>query len=109
MRNQQEAVVSITNYRRDGTAFKNLIFLFPIFDANRKFLYLLGSQCDISASSHAVVLDEHARLLDQTLEFNNPLLAHRDNMQISANQTCIRSIGKYLATQPGQLKGCENG
>lgn len=94
---QQEAVVSISNYRKDGTRFRNLIFLFPIFDAQQKFLYMLGSQCDISASNQTLPLDEHARLLGRTLELNNPLLVHRDNLQIASSGPCMRTIGRYLS------------
>ncbi len=93
---QHETVVSITNYRRDGSTFTNLIFLFPIRDQNGRFLYMLGSQCDVSTTRPGRTPIEHARLLDQTLELNNPLLAHRDSLRITTSAPCVRTIGHYL-------------
>ena len=41
---QREALVPISNYRKDGTEFENYLFVLPIFDPNQNFLYMLLTQ-----------------------------------------------------------------
>ena len=93
----RELTVSITNYRRNGEPFTNLIFLFPIFDGGDRFTYMLGSQCDISGTHSASLPGEHARLLDRALRRANPLLAQDDNLRISATTPCTSTIDRHLA------------
>lgn len=48
LKNAQPIKVSITNVRKDGTHFKNLLSLKPIFDNTGKFRYVVGTQFDVS-------------------------------------------------------------
>ena len=45
----QSIRVAITNYRRDGTPFKNLLSMKPVFDWNGEYQYVIGVQFDLSA------------------------------------------------------------
>lgn len=46
--NAQPVKVAITNYRHDGTMFKNLLAMKPVFDLDGKYCYVCGVQFDIS-------------------------------------------------------------
>ena len=78
----REALVPITNYRKDGTEFENYVFLLPIFDSNQNLLYMLGSQCDITTSRLMLTPMEHAQLLEEGIELTSPALATDDQLRI---------------------------
>lgn len=61
---QQEALVELLNYRKDGTTFWNELFLSPVHDEDGNLLYFFSSQKDVSARRTASDLqDEEYRLL----------------------------------------------
>ncbi len=78
----REALVPITNYRKDGTEFENYVFLLPIFDSNQNLLYMLGSQCDITTSRLMLTPMEHAQLLEEGIELTSPALATDEQLRI---------------------------
>lgn len=41
--------VKITNFKKDGTPFKNLLALKPVFDADGKYCFVVGVQIDCSS------------------------------------------------------------
>ena len=41
--------VAITNYRKDGTTFKNLLAMKPIFDTKGTYRFVIGVQFDVTA------------------------------------------------------------
>jgi PAS domain S-box-containing protein len=41
------AMVELTNYKKDGTPFRNAVMIAPLLDANGKLAYFLGSQMEI--------------------------------------------------------------
>ena len=47
IREARPALVDILNYRRDGTAFRNGVMITPLFDADEKLAWFLGSQVDL--------------------------------------------------------------
>ena len=46
-------MVEITNYKKDGTPFRNAVMVAPIFDANEQLAYFLGSQVEVAAGRTA--------------------------------------------------------
>lgn len=42
------ALVVLTNYRKDGTAFRNAVMVAPLFGADGTIEYFIGSQMDIT-------------------------------------------------------------
>lgn len=44
------AVVELTNYRRDGTAFRNAVMIAPVHGKNGSVVLFLGSQMDVTAN-----------------------------------------------------------
>lgn len=47
IRRRQPMMVELTNYRKDGSAFRNAVMIAPIFDAAGDLEYFLGSQVEI--------------------------------------------------------------
>jgi PAS domain S-box-containing protein len=47
IRRRQPVMVEITNYRKDGTTFRNAVMVAPIFDDAGELLYYLGSQVEV--------------------------------------------------------------
>lgn len=83
---RREALVPITNYRKDGSEFENYVFVLPIFDSNANLLYILGSQCDITTSLRQMTPLEHAQLLAEGIELTNPRLVTREHLKIASER-----------------------
>ncbi len=45
---KREISVEILNYRKDGSAFWNALFMSPVYDRKGKLVYFFGSQLDVS-------------------------------------------------------------
>lgn len=60
-------VVEILNYRKDGTPFWNALHLGPIYDADGRLVYFLGSQWDVSDVRAARSEERYARELAREL------------------------------------------
>ncbi len=43
-----QIAVEVLNYRRDGSAFWNALYISPVFDEQGKLLYFFGNQLDVS-------------------------------------------------------------
>mmetsp|Transcript_6814 Transcript_6814/g.7050 ORF Transcript_6814/g.7050 Transcript_6814/m.7050 type:complete len:467 (-) Transcript_6814:248-1648(-) len=52
LQNRLSTRVSITNYRKDGTTFLNLLAIKPVFDMDGKYCYVVAVQFDGSVSGH---------------------------------------------------------
>jgi DNA-binding NarL/FixJ family response regulator len=44
---RRPALVEITNYKRDGTAFRNAVMIAPLFDPEGRIEFFVGSQMDV--------------------------------------------------------------
>lgn len=93
---QGEVIVPITNYRRDGSKFRNLVFVFPIFNANGKLLYLMGSQYDVTAPARSISPREHGQMLDEVISLNNPILAHKERLRIATHSKIADAVTEVL-------------
>nr|AML76729.1 putative LOV domain-containing protein [Synura petersenii] len=49
LRNAEPVKAAITNFRRDGTPFRNLLSMKPVFDMKGVYQYVIGIQFDISS------------------------------------------------------------
>lgn len=64
VRDGEEALVELLNYKKDGTTFWNELFLSPVHDDDGRLLYFFGSCKDISKRRQAYELEaEEYRLL----------------------------------------------
>jgi len=48
-----DIAIELVNYRKDGSAFWNALFLSPVFGSDGKLLYFFGSQLDVSRRREA--------------------------------------------------------
>jgi PAS domain S-box-containing protein len=55
IRGARPTLVDILNYRRDGTAFRNGVMITPLFDAEGKPAWFLGSQVDLGPVAGALL------------------------------------------------------
>ena len=53
LRNAVPVRVALTNYRRDGTPFRNLLAIKPVFDTDGVYQYAIGVQFDLSLDQQA--------------------------------------------------------
>jgi len=58
---QRPVLVEVLNYRRDGSAFRNGVMIAPLFDADGKLEFFLGSQVDLGAADDASLAARRAR------------------------------------------------
>lgn len=93
---RRETLVSITNYRKDGSEFENYVFILPIFDSNSNLLYMLGSQCDITTSLRTLSPIDHARMLDEGIELASPVLEANEHLRIHARRPLAHAMKTVL-------------
>lgn len=58
---RRPAMVELTNYRKDGSAFRNAVMIAPLFDENGELAFFLGSQMAVSMGDQG--REERARAL----------------------------------------------
>jgi PAS domain S-box-containing protein len=72
LREGKEVRVSITNFRKDGSPFKNLLAMKPIFDNDGRYAFVLGMQFDIGENeatpSKLQIIDNLFRVLPSTID-----------------------------------------
>eukprot|EP00741_Cyanophora_paradoxa_P007553 tig00001154_g7305.t1 len=63
LRDKQEVLVEILNYKKDGTPFWNLLFITPVLDSFGQAIYYMGLQFDITETK-CVSKEQPARLAE---------------------------------------------
>ena len=64
----------ILNYRRDGSAFWNALFIAPVRDQDGRLAYFLSTQMDVTAARDAVIMGKIVRPNDDALSEVNERL-----------------------------------
>lgn len=64
MKKHEGVVVTLKNYKKDGTLFHNRLKIVPLFDGKQRVLYYLGVQYDITDQVNA---DNEIRSLNELL------------------------------------------
>lgn len=63
--------VLITNYKKDGTKFRNLLLLFPIKNTGGELCFYMGIQCDITSEltsfNHVMVMDDLVTIIPKVI------------------------------------------
>jgi PAS domain S-box-containing protein len=52
VREQRPALAQMVNYRKDGSAFRNIVMIAPVLDASGEAAYFLGSQMEAGDGVH---------------------------------------------------------
>ena len=72
LREAQPVQLELTNYKRSGTPFRNLLSLRPVHDSNGVYRFCIGVQFevtrDMSLKSRLSKLDKLIKLLPSTIE-----------------------------------------
>jgi PAS domain S-box-containing protein len=61
--NGQPIVVELTNYKKDGSAFRNAVMIAPVRDRAGNVMIFVGSQMEVTARTGAGLRREHARTM----------------------------------------------
>jgi PAS domain S-box-containing protein len=71
LREGRAVKVAITNFRKDGTPFRNLLAMKPIFDSEGGYAFVLGIQFDIGTADASAkkmkIIDDLFRVLPNTV------------------------------------------
>ena len=59
------ALTELVNYRRDGSSFRNAVMIAPLFGADGKVRYFIGSQMDVTADGETPAVDRRRRAGEQ--------------------------------------------
>ena len=63
--------VLVTNYKKDGTKFRNLVILIPIKNSKGELCFYMGLQCDISSEltsfNHIMTMDDLITILPKVV------------------------------------------
>ena len=89
---ERAVAVDILNYKRDGKAFWNALFIGPVFDGNGKLLYWFSSQMDITrrrVSEQSFLQAQKMEAIGQLTaglahDFNNLLQIITGNLELAA-------------------------
>jgi PAS domain S-box-containing protein len=92
--------VEVLNYRKDGTAFWNALFIGPIFSPNGDLLYFFSSQFDATRRHDAEDRVRHAERMEAIAQLA-AALAHDFN---NALQVVLGNLGRAAARLPDQTE-----
>ncbi|MBK1657742.1 histidine kinase famiy protein [Paracraurococcus ruber] len=101
VREHRPFAAEILNYRKDGTAFWNALFIGPIFDADGQLLYFFASQLDVTRRRNS----EDAFRQSQKMEAIGQLtagLAHDFNNALQVILGNLKRLQSH-ATDPAQV------
>ena len=71
IRKRAAAILRITNYRKDGSTFKNVLALHPIFDSQGTYRYLIGLQADeVNFDREGALYEKVRKLLPDKFDVN---------------------------------------
>ena len=90
--------VEIWNYRKDGSAFWNSMFIGPVFDPSGTLLFFLGSQIDATARRDAEEASRRAARMD-TLGSMAAGIAHEFANLMTVAMGSIESVAREPLTQ----------
>jgi PAS domain S-box-containing protein len=95
----QDCHVKLTNYKKDGQLFQNLLSMKPVFDADNIYRYVIGVQFEIKEDSNLkarlVQLDKLLRLLPSKLNLRSKAAARaKGNLAIKVTGEANANIGK---------------
>jgi PAS domain S-box-containing protein len=75
-----DVAVELLNYRKDGSAFWNALFISPVFDGSGKLLYFFASQLDVSRRRDAEEALRQAQKMEAVGQLTGGLAHDFNNM-----------------------------
>ena len=80
----QAVLVALTNYRRDGTPFRNAVMIAPVLGDDGAIAYYLGSQMEVAAPQQSAAAGLVAALTARQREVLRHMIQGYRNKQIAA-------------------------
>ena len=108
----REAVISggsiaceLLNYKRDGTAFWNAVFIGPVFDQQGKLAYQFASQLDVTRRKNSEQAFRQAQKMESigqltaglAHDFNNLLQVVNGNLELLSSCVDGDRAGRYIS------------
>ena len=95
-----ESNETILNYRRDGSAFMNLLMTAPLYDNNGKVRYILGAQVDVSGLvDEGRGLESFERLLNEHKQRNR----NQEDTSESQSLRALDEFGQMLSSEESKV------
>jgi PAS domain S-box-containing protein len=94
----QDCHVKLTNYRKNGEKFQNLLSMKPVFDADNIYRYVIGVQFEITEDSN---LKQRLVQLDKLLR----LLPSKLNLRSKASSRAKGAMAVKVTGEANQLLG----
>jgi PAS domain S-box-containing protein len=101
--------IEILNYRRDGSAFWNAVFIGPVYDTDGTLLYFFASQLDVTRRREAENMQQQAQKMEAigqltaglAHDFNNLLQVVNGNLELLSAQPLPERSQRHLANARG--------
>lgn len=102
--NREDVHEDIFNYRKDGSAFWNALFISPVFDPSGALLYFFASQLDVTKRREAEAVLQQAQRLE-TLGAMAAGVAHEFNNLMTIVLGSLRQLARDLPAEgPQRIK-----
>ena len=95
--NRRVVAVEILNYRKDGSAFWNALFVSPLVDRTGRLRYIFSSQLDVSRRHDAEDALRQAQKMEALGQFTGSIAHDFNNL--------LQVIGGYLETLRSRFEG----
>lgn len=107
--NRVEFTTEILNYRKDGSAFWNALFVSPVYNKNRELVYFFASQLDVSRrrdAEQALAQAQKMEALGQLTggishDFNNLLQVISGHLEIAKRRVQAGKDAESVLTSVG--------
>jgi diguanylate cyclase (GGDEF)-like protein/PAS domain S-box-containing protein len=96
IKNRQPCLVTLRNYRKDGSMFWNELSLSPIFDSEGKLRSYIGIQKDVTSK---ILVEEHLKRENKALKQSNTMLEYLINIDSLTGVYNRRYLEQQLAIQ----------
>lgn len=93
--------VLLTNYKKDGTKFRNLLMLFPIKNVKQDLCFYMGLQCDISSEitsfNHVMKMEDLMTILPKVI--NEDVVDDFPTDIVVAVKSWLKVVPQYTVPQ----------
>lgn len=96
LQNAESSQTVLTNFRKDGQSFRNLLFLYPIKSQQNELIYFLGSQFHIREQTSEGDASDRLYELEDSLA---DMISTTRNLQIQARRQLSDSVRNVFVSK----------